>query len=92
MYHVFWFYCIHNFISGKSSRAKEKQVRKCLKMLQYQLFYSASQKVFGRDVYDPDMEIFQATHQWQTVKQGKTMLTVSICQSMADRQTKVRLC
>lgn len=34
------------------------------------LFYPASQKAFARDVYDPDVETFQATHQWQTVKQG----------------------
>lgn len=33
----------------------------------------SSEKEFGRDVYDRDMEIFQATHQWQTVRQGQAI-------------------
>ena len=32
-----------------------------------------SREAFGRDVYDPDVELFHPTHEWQTVKQGEVM-------------------
>ena len=45
-------------------------MKKCLHCC---LATPTSREAFGRDVYDPDVELFHPTHEWQTVKQGEVM-------------------